>query len=835
MLLWMGKQDVLAGDWARRFAWRTAESVDVEAESEARAPREQAQATLDEARNRCEELAELVRRAWGMQDPGRQAQAAVALVERAIDVGLPVAAMPELEAMRLFRLVARHRELIDDDLLEEASAALSFLPLELDSELAPLIAEVVEADSEPLSFGLLMARNPPAQRVGELGVRLLPLLGPGAAYGQRQLAAVFARWARDASVLVPLLRQALSEPHLGLRACALSALLDIGGLEESDVQAMLDDLVEHPPVQAYGAERWTDRCHDYAESLHRAVARLPPQFGYRPLAAILRHECVFIDGQRMPFEDAFALRALAAAYPERAAPEIDRRLQESLGERYAAMRAAAELPEELALPRLARATLDCVWGIHEQAKKQLWKRCACEPPTFELPVPVEGTPSPRFTQRLTALRGPDEASRTATVRELLASSDPEALPLLLYALSHDFFFGTDLPIRAGDWATRLFESFGERAFDGMLVLAEPKARFGIDYSWVEALLELLRHDRLNEPQRDRFRALCERVLLEHPEGDPGGDVMQALGRLGTPASCIERAWALAFGPEQEPPDRTHRRYVTSPWAADALAGAGENRELDARTERELNQALERQDWRRASSFLRLLARRDAAGLPAATERCIEHGEREAQKSGSEQARDLAAWAVHTLRMTERLTEERQLGWLEDHDSLLFEAAARSVVASQERAVQALLRALESTARGGATAASAADALVDLGVLTVDDVRVDRALTQAPPEDRFQLLRSLVCRKRNIAGLVPHFIALLGQDDEHVAGSALDLLCFDTAQRPTVLEQALAQGVNPAVLDRVLQELGHPAPAAMYFLDSPARARAGSDPGGAGES
>jgi hypothetical protein len=25
----MGKQDVIAEDWARRFAWRTAESIDV--------------------------------------------------------------------------------------------------------------------------------------------------------------------------------------------------------------------------------------------------------------------------------------------------------------------------------------------------------------------------------------------------------------------------------------------------------------------------------------------------------------------------------------------------------------------------------------------------------------------------------------------------------------------------------------------------------------------------------------------------------------------------------------------------------------------------------------
>jgi hypothetical protein len=80
--------------------------------------------------------------------------------------------------------------------------------------------------------------------------------------------------------------------------------------------------------------------------------------------------------------------------------------------------------------------------------------------------------------------------------------------------------------------------------------------------------------------------------------------------------------------------------------------------------------------------------------------------------------------------------------------------------------------------------------------------------------------TLLRKRGDLTKLTPHFIALLGQEDESIADRSLDALSFDTAHREAVLERALASGVHPAVRDRVLQDLGRPTSAEKYFVDSP---------------
>jgi hypothetical protein len=142
------------------------------------------------------------------------------------------------------------------------------------------------------------------------------------------------------------------------------------------------------------------------------------------------------------------------------------------------------------------------------------------------------------------------------------------------------------------------------------------------------------------------------------------------------------------------------------------------------------------------------------------------------------------------------------------------------VAEHELCVEALRAALGSSARDGATAASAAEALVEVGDLAPDDPQLDGLLSRAPFAERGGLAQTLLRRRRDLTGLVPHFVALLGQSDERIASEALDAMSFDTERRTTVLEQALAIGVHPAVLDRVRHGLGRPTSSETYFADAP---------------
>ena len=114
------------------------------------------------------EFAALVQRVWAMSERGLQARATVGLAEHAEKLSLQLAAMPPCEAVRLLRLIVRHRLFLEPDLYEKLPSALIWLPFEA-HEFVDLLVEVAETGDSRLaflmSFGMVRYHPPLSVRV----------------------------------------------------------------------------------------------------------------------------------------------------------------------------------------------------------------------------------------------------------------------------------------------------------------------------------------------------------------------------------------------------------------------------------------------------------------------------------------------------------------------------------------------------------------------------------------------------------------------------------------------------------------------------------------------
>lgn len=815
----MARDDILDPDRARFYLWGAVGAADNQ-EFAAEADRG---ATQNDGLHP-HEFAALVQRVWAMSDRGLQARATVGLAEHADELSLQLAAVPSDEAVQLLRLIVRHRLFLEPDLYERLPSSLMWLSFEA-PELVDLLVEVAETGDSRLAFLMSfgMVRNPSA--LPGLGLRLLPILRAQEHFREREFAAQFADRAEDWPELVPELRRALREPCLQLRVAALLGLLAKGGLQEEDVQALLDDAVVHPPPDRGAA--MSEACYNYGRALHQAVVKLKPPQGYRPLLAIVHHDCVFVHGWRA-LDDSFALVALAAAYPEYALAEIDRKLEStSTWERRHAIMAAAELVDELARPRIFRGAGDPDARVHEYAREIWFKRLGQEPCAEpELPLQLEsGAGSQSLGPRLTVLRGNDPAARLTLVKALLAAApEREALALLLYALrDHSLWIGVrelGLPQSCEAWAKELCTCFGEQAFDGLMVLAERQAMAGVENGWLSALSTLPQHGLLGERQLDSLRSLAERVLRGGKPGNCCPDAIIALRAVGAPESCFDRLWTIALKPARttEGSDGWCNWHYAAYVATEALGHAGPSPELDARIAGELSAALDQLDFEYAESLIRIgLLRKGAVELVALTERALALCAGELALRSNAAALKLATRCVEFIQARDALAPGRLLGWLEHPEDPLFTAALNQVKVGCDWAVPALVAALESSTSTAAVAARAAERLLCLEAIDAQDARLDALLDHAPLSDGVELAETMLYFGADIGRVSRNILEALCSCDEHLAEAGVRALS-GIRQRQDIWSEALRRGVHASIKEYALNQAGLPSEAEQYWLD-----------------
>ena len=812
--------DILDPSRARFYLWGAAGAAD---KFESAADAERVATPRGELRPR--EFAGMVQRVWAMADRGLQARATVGLAEHAERLTFELAGMPASESIQLIRLIVRHRLFIEPALYAKLPIALACLPFEA-PELVDLLAEVANTGDSRLVVIMTLGMGNAHAALPGLGRRLLPILRAEGHFRERALAVTFAAWAQDWAPLIPELRRALGEPSLRLRVAALQGLLQKGGLREEDVQALLEDAVVHPPPDRSAALR--EDCHNYARALHQAVVNLRPREGHRPLLAIARNNCVFVRGLR-ELDESFALKALAAAYPQRALGEIDYQFASTyVWDRYHAVTASAELVDGLARPRLLRGLDDPDARVCEYARKLWFKRFGQEPsvePVLFIPL-EEGTGSESFGPRLTVLRGKDTAARLAMAKALLAAApEREALALLLYALrDHSLWLGVrelGLPQSCDAWAQELCRCFGAPAFDGLLLLAEHQALAGVKNGWLSALAALPSQGLLDEQQRNQLRSLAQRVLLSSQAVDGCSDAVFALRAVGAAEACFDRLWDIALkSPKKtEAKGRWYNRPYTAYAACETLGQAGPNPALDARIESELSAALDRRSFEFAEGLIRIgIGRKDAVELLALTERALALCAGELALRSSTAPLELAARCVELLQARDPRAPHSLLGWLEHPENPLFIAAIQHVGRGCDWAVPALLGALESTALSGAIAARAAERRLCIEALDVNDARLDAVLQRAPLRDAMELATMMLCFGADFARVSHEVLDALCSSDEELAEAGVHALsCL--REQPDIWSQALLRGVHPSIKEYAIKQAGLPSEAEQYWQDT----------------
>jgi len=821
----MARDDILDPARARFYLWGAGGAAD---KQESVADANSAAKSSDKAEKSSEgpelqpaEFAVMVQRVWAMSDPGLQARATIGLAEHAEKLSLRLAAMPPYEAVQLLRLIVRHRLFIEPDLYKQLPSALMWLSLEA-PELVDLLVEVAETGDTALEFLMSFGMGHTPSALPGLGLRLLPILRAERHFQERELAAGFADWAQDWAELVPELRRALKAPYLRLRVVALQGLLAKGGLQAEDVQALLEDLVVHPPLDHSAAQ--SQACFDYGRTLHEAIVKLRPPEGYRSLLAIVHHECAFVRGWRR-LDDSFALIALAAAYPEHALEEIDRKLEStSLLDRRQAVAAAAELVDELARPRLFQGTGDPDAYVHEYAH-EIWLKRFRETPCLEPELAIElelGVASQSLGPRLTVLRSNNKVARLTMVKALLAAApEREALALLLYALrDHNLWICVrelGLPQSCAAWAQALCTGFGEPAFDGLMALAERQTTAGVQNGWLGALAALPKLGLLGEPQLDALRSLAERVLMSAMPGNCCSDAIVALRAVGVPDSCFDRLWTIALQSATKGSAGSYNGHYAAYVATDALGQAVPHPELDARVVSEFSASIERRDFESAEGLIGIgLLRQNAVELLALTERALELCAGELALRSNTAALKLATRCVEFLQARDALAG-RLLSWLGQPEHPLFTAALNQVKMGCDWAVPALVAALESTAGSGAVAARAAERLLSLEAIDVRDERLDAVLAHAPLRDGVELAASMLYFSADIGRVSRTIIEAICSCDEDIAEPAVNALAGNR-ERQNIWREALQRGVHASIKEYALKQAGMRSEVEQYWQD-----------------
>jgi len=486
-------------------------------------------------------------------------------------------------------------------------------------------------------------------------------------------------------------------------------------------------------------------------------------------------DCAYDGGSRVGVDAPWALQVAAAAYPLFATPFVDRWLRASdVKERAAAVVAAAELQDDDARSRLLRGARDGAPEVAEKARTLWSERYGTPCPVDDL-APLVGvdlldhSPSDKLRERMPLLRGPREAREALAAALLAEAPDPEALALLLTILTDDVIASgperAGLPAGMSAWFAEIATRFGGRGIAGVcdLALRFPESRFGWRYALAFGLVTAPQH---YGPQMARALEAAWRCFEAwEDDREESYYALLLLAKIGHPPHARARLYAMALDEEFWEGGRLA--------AAESLGRAGEDASLDADVLRVMRGALGARDVGR-------LARAAEVGLA----RCLSEAETITQEAiahfaWTEQDADVVEGELHNafshLLRLGRLTGAWVLEALGRPETGAFALALRHCRREPSpEVVLALTRALDSTARAGAAAAGAAEALVYTEYLSSGDPCLPGIAARAEPRAQASLLWMLVYKKAPIGPLREVLEGALTSEDPAVS-DALDML------------------------------------------------------------
>jgi hypothetical protein len=809
----MARRDEIDATLAKHFAWtfvasdKTADVSDkLRAATEA-APAEPsivhppplppADAAIMEERSRaaCKALAEAVAEAWTVGDEQERFVALKRCLSRAHRLGVDIMGMQAwpVEAVRLLRMLAAQGGRLSRAQRERAAAVASLMPLD-HPETADLLVDVARAGDGVLADALF-ADDDFTPTVGSdhaLVARLADVVDEGPTHGSRAVAIeLIARFA-ERQVAAPALRRALRLPSFAVRARALRALVEAQpcALPAEDLVQVLRDLVAHAPPDPYGGEEREEDERIFADAVLGALDHVQPDDAGEALLDWIdaEHDALWLDA-------GWATEALAVGFPETGAVMADHWLRCARAhDRVRALAALERLPDDLARPRLRLAGTDPSVAVREVARRQWLQRFG-----QSFPVSVEdlvggsllqGAPSDRFASRLAVMHGRVPEARRAMARVLAAEApDPEALLLLLQLVGDDAESSEPAsPGRAGGWAATIVERFGPMGVEALCALAarfpEPES-----FGWMRRLGDLVDKGVVPRAELAPLRTLAARHVLSEDAGQID-DALRLLTLVGAPSELLGRVMDLALGDEP------------GSWEARKLIVTWPDRSSDARLSSEMALALAERDWPRLdnAAWMALGRRAPAASVIAA--RILEVVEEDEGALGA------AVTCARGLKEQGALDEAWARQALARPESPLFLVAARAWRGSL--AVRpALEAALVSSARGGASAAEAAVALLAYDPpLSPRDRRLAGVVAAAPLPERAELVAMMVVRGASFAHVAAHLEALLTSGDEEVTRPMQGVLSWlKSPKLEPLLRQLLPRVVDSDLRAEIEEQLG----------------------------
>jgi hypothetical protein len=718
---------------------------------------------------------------WDLDPPARAA-AMPRLIE-ALHAIPPLTRFEAVTAVRALRLFAAHWNRLDDAHELVALRLCNQRPL-VHPELGDAVVDVARAGNLRLLHALTSSLDDDLELPG-IASRLAAL---GAATSDPAVAelALMLLGACVPAEARPWVQAALRTPVLGLRLASLRVVRRGLAVDDADLRWLLEDAEVHP-LAASARTALSGSWFDYEDTLVHVVRAAPPPGGEAPLLRILAREQGYDDPTLPGLSGNWAVRTLAAGWPELAVPAIHAGFRGRRAERIRSILAAAELPAELARPAIERGAADPCREVRSLA------RLAAS--SLELLV---GAPEVPAVARawMSAASDRDEAAGPALARWLLAAApdptaprtaaDADALSTLIGLVdNYEVARAADLPKGHRAWAERLIAAWGEAGHDALLTAAALEAG-EIEGSWTETLVETSRGPRLVPDEV--ARRIAEDALLSARFYSPEWAMF-----IVSEAPLGERMAAWAFDELLEGGLRHSTLLLEHMPATDErrerlraalVAAVAADRTHDVKRLASLAS-----EWADAGCFATLAAAAEAHATVFPAPAWLETGCDAAVEGGLWDA----AWIAERLAHPE-CAEFRLATLALKHDP-------------GEAVIAALEAAFGSDARGGASAAEAAVRLLFDQRLVLSDPRLAAVVHAAPVDARAALLEAiaLIASARELeapAWFAGEVASVLCDPEVVVARRFARVVVRYREDLPLELEEALSRGCDAQVAERL---------------------------------